>query len=139
MSGFDFGEFTIRVDCDVLQADGGTRTASITGGTIALADACSWLADTHDVPNPFSGLVAAVSVGVVGGHAVLDLCYAEDAGADVDANIVMAEPAKFVEIQGTGEQTTFDRGQLDRLVDLGTAGITELFVLQRDVLAHSVT
>lgn len=134
LTDFAFGEYTIRIDCDVLQADGGTRTASITGGAVALADACAWMAERYDVPDPFARLVAAVSVGVADGMPLLDLCYAEDKDADVDANIVIAEPDRFVEVQGTGEQGTFDRRTLDTLVDLGMAGITELFAAQRRVL-----
>lgn len=133
---FAFGEFTIRVDCDVLQADGGTRTASITGGAVALADACEWMAGEYGVRNPFIRLVAAVSVGVVKGEPLLDLNYAEDKDAEVDANIVIAEPDRFVEVQGTGEQGTFDRPTLDALLDLGMTGITELFAAQRQTLGR---
>ena len=133
---FEFGERTIRVDCDVLQADGGTRTAAITGGAVALADACAWMAREFDVPDPFDRLVAAVSVGVVAGEAVLDLCYAEDKDADVDANVVMVEPDRFVEVQGTGENGTFDRSQLDQLLDLAAGGIGSLFTQQRQVLGR---
>ena len=103
MGTMAFGEYTIRIDCDVLQADGGTRTASITGGCVALADACAWLARTTGVPSPFGRLVAAVSVGVVEGEVRLDLAYLEDKDAGVDANVVMLEPDRFVEVQGTGE------------------------------------
>jgi ribonuclease PH len=134
MKTFAFGERTIRVDCDVLQADGGTRTAAITGGAVALADACAWMEKEYDAPNPFDRLVAAVSVGVVNGVAVLDLCYAEDKDADVDANVVQVEPDRFVEVQGTGENDTFDRSQLDGLLDLATGGIASLFAEQRKVL-----
>ena len=131
---FAFGERTVRLDCDVLQADGGTRTAAITGGAVALADACKWMEQEFDVPNPFGRLVAAVSVGVVEGEPVLDLCYAEDKVADVDANIVMVEPDRFVEVQSTGENDTFDRPVLDHLLDLATGGIATLFAEQRKVL-----
>ncbi len=134
MKTFAFGERTIRVDCDVLQADGGTRTAAITGGAVALADACAWMEQKFDTPNPFDRLVAAVSVGIVKGEEMLDLCYAEDKIADVDANVVQVEPDRFVEVQGTGENDTFDRSQLDRLLDLATGGITSLFAEQRKVL-----
>lgn len=133
ITGFEFGEFTVRVDCDVLQADGGTRTASITGAAVALADACAWLAKNGG-SNPFARLVSAVSVGVIGGEPRLDLNYAEDKDADVDANIVVAEPEQFVEVQGTGEHGTFDRAGLDRLLDLGLAGTRQLFAAQRTVL-----
>ncbi len=129
-----FGEYTIKVDCDVLQADGGTRTASITGGCIALADACAWLAAKAGIPTPFGHLVAAVSVGLVEENPCLDLAYVEDKDATVDANVVMIEPDRFVEVQGTGEQGTFARKQLDALLDLAHGGITELFALQRKTL-----
>ncbi len=129
-----FGEFTIRIDCDVLQADGGTRTAAITGGCVALADACTWLAERTGQPSPFGQLVAAISVGVIDHEVRLDLAYAEDKDAGVDANIVMLEPANFVEVQGTGEHATFSRQQLDTLLDLAGQGITELFLAQRKAL-----
>lgn len=135
VASFEFGERTIRVDCDVLQADGGTRTAAITGGCVALYDACVWMARTFKVANPFAKLVAAVSVGVFAGEPVLDLCYAEDKDAEVDANVVMVEPDRFVEVQGTGEADTFDRRELDTLLDLAAGGIRTLFDAQRDALA----
>lgn len=134
MATMSFGEFTIRIDCDVLQADGGTRTAAITGGCVALADACAWLAERTGQPSPFGQLVAAVSVGVVEGEVRLDLAYAEDKDAGVDANIVMVEPVEFVEVQGTGEHATFTRGQLESLLDLAERGTAELFQAQRKVL-----
>jgi ribonuclease PH len=134
LATMEFGERTIRVDCDVLQADGGTRTAAITGGAVALADACAWLARERGVANPFGRLVAAVSAGVVKGSPVLDLCYAEDRDADVDANIVVAAPDQYVEVQGTGEHGTFSRPELDRLLALADAGIRSLFDLQRHTL-----
>ncbi len=129
-----FGEFTIRIDCDVLQADGGTRTAAITGGCVALADACQWLAGRTGLPSPFGGLVAAVSVGIVEGEVRLDLSYAEDKDADVDANVVMLEPGRFVEVQGTAEGATYSREELDRLLDTAHRGIAELFAAQRKIL-----
>ncbi len=135
VSTFAFGERTVRVDCDVLQADGGTRTAAITGGAVALADACAWMVEEFGITNPFARLVAAVSVGVVDGSSMLDLCYAEDKTADVDANVVMVEPDQFVEVQGTGENDTFDRKQLNELLDLATGGIASLFDEQRKALA----
>ena len=135
LTGFDFGEHTIRVDCDVLQADGGTRTASVTGAAVALSDACEWLARTAGVKNPFHRLVAAVSVGMIDGEPRLDLNYAEDKGAEVDANIVMAEPDQLVEVQGTGENKTFSRGDLDRMMDLAMDGGRRLFAAQRAVLS----
>ncbi|HEX9053873.1 MAG TPA: ribonuclease PH [Gemmatimonadales bacterium] len=134
MATMAFGEYTIRVDCDVLQADGGTRTASITGGCVALADACQWLAAKTGVPSPFGRLVSAVSVGIVEGDLRVDLAYLEDRDAGVDANIVMLEPANFVEVQGTGEHGTFNRAELGLLVDLAERGCAELFAAQRRAL-----
>ena len=134
LSTMTFGEHTIRIDCDVLQADGGTRTAAITGGCVALADACTWLAERTGVPSPFGRLVAAVSVGIVDEEERLDLAYLEDRDAAVDSNVVMLEPAQFVEVQGTGEHGTFSRAQLDSLLDLAEGGIAELFAAQRRVL-----
>ncbi|HEY2825361.1 MAG TPA: ribonuclease PH [Gemmatimonadales bacterium] len=136
LKGFEFGPRTIRVDCDVLQADGGTRTASVTGATVALADACAWMERERGVPSPFGRLVAAVSVGIVTGEPRLDLAYEEDRNADVDANVVMAEPDAYVEVQGTGEHGTFPRAGLDHLLDLAGQGLTEIFAAQRRVLAR---
>jgi ribonuclease PH len=135
MGTMAFGEYTIKIDCDVFVADGGTRCASITGACVALHDACAWLAQQTDQASPFGRLVAAVSVGKVAGEHRLDLCYAEDRDAEVDANVVMLEPAAFVEVQGTGEQGTFDRAELDVLLDLAGDGIAELFALQRAAIA----
>ena len=129
-----FGEWTIKIDCDVLQADGGTRTASITGGCVALSDACAWLAQRAGIANPFGQLVAAISVGIVDGEPRLDLAYLEDKEAGVDANIVMLHPDRFVEVQGTGEQGTFARTELDRLLELADGGIRQLFESQGAVL-----
>jgi ribonuclease PH len=134
MATMTFGEFTVRIDCDVLQADGGTRTAAITGGCVALADACTWLAQRTGQPSPFGRLVSAVSVGLIGDEIRLDLAYAEDKDAGVDANIVMLEPSEFVEVQGTGEHATFSRSQLDAMLDLAGRGIGELFRTQHKVL-----
>jgi ribonuclease PH len=134
MATMAFGEFTIRIDCDVLQADGGTRTAAITGGCVALVDACTWLGDRTGQPSAFGQLVSAISVGVVEGEVRLDLAYAEDKDAGVDANIVMIEPAEFVEVQGTGEHATFTRGQLEAMLDSAQRGTAELFRAQRKVL-----
>jgi ribonuclease PH len=134
MATMVFGEFTIRIDCDVLQADGGTRTASITGGCVALADACTWLAQRTGQPSPFGRLVSAVSVGVIEGEVRLDLSYVEDKDAAVDSNIVMLEPDQFVEVQGTGEQGSFSRAQLETILDLAERGIAQLFQAQRKVL-----
>lgn len=136
LTGFDFGEHTIRLDCDVLQADGGTRTAAVTGAAVALADACGFLAASAHVKNPFGGLVAAVSVGLLEGEARLDLAYAEDRVADVDANVVVAEPDRLVEVQGTGEQGTFSRAQLDAMLDLALAGTAQIFAAQRAALGR---
>jgi ribonuclease PH len=135
MGTFAFGEWTIKVDCDVLVADGGTRCASITGACVALHDACAWLAERTAQPSPFGRLVAAVSVGKVAGNNMLDLAYLEDRDAEVDANVVMLEPDAFVEVQGTGEQGTFDRRELDQLLDMAQCGLAELFALQRAALA----
>ncbi len=134
MGTFAFGEYTIKVDCDVLTADGGTRCASITGACVALHDACTWLSEKTGQPSPFGRLVAAVSVGTVDGEQRLDLAYLEDRDAEVDANVVMLAPHDFVEVQGTGEHGTFDRVALDRLLDLAQGGLNELFALQRTAL-----
>lgn len=129
------GERTLLVDCDVLVADGGTRTASITGAAVAVHCAGRWLLDRGDVPrNPLRELVAAVSVGIVGGEPRLDLDYPEDVAADVDMNLVALESAGLVEIQGTAEGQAFSRDQLDAMVDLGTAGIRSLLSLQRQAV-----
>ncbi|HEU5218071.1 MAG TPA: ribonuclease PH [Gemmatimonadales bacterium] len=134
MGTMAFGEYTIRIDCDVLQADGGTRTAAITGGCVALADACAWLADRTSRPSAFGALVAAVSVGIIDGDVLLDLAYAEDKDAGVDANVVMRAPEAFVEVQGTGEHGTFSRAELDQVVDRARDGIATLFQLQQKAL-----
>jgi ribonuclease PH len=133
------GENSIVLDCDVLQADGGTRTAAVTGGYVALADAITWLAGQKALAGkPSEALhrsVAAVSVGVIGGQPRLDLCYEEDVVAEVDMNIVCTGAGDFVEVQGTGEQSVFSRRELDELVDLGAAGCAELAEMQRVALA----
>jgi ribonuclease PH len=121
------GERTITVDCDVIQADGGTRTASITGAYVALARALNKFGMAHLL----TGQVAAVSVGLSGGTLLLDLDYAEDSSADVDFNIVMTSDDRFVELQGTAEHDAFDRAQMNGMVDLGAAGIRQLFGIQR--------
>jgi len=132
------GENTIVLDCDVLQADGGTRTASITGAYVALADAVSWLRDRQLLTaEPLRGSVAAVSVGVVGGRPMLDLCYTEDSAADTDMNIVMNAAGDFIEVQGTAEGAVFDRATLDQLLDLGATGCAQLAELQQAALATS--
>ena len=130
------GENTIVLDCDVLQADGGTRTASITGAYVALADAVSWLRDRNALAGePLIGSVAAVSVGVVGETPMLDLAYSEDSVAEVDLNVVTDGTGRFIEVQGTAEGTPFDRSVLDGLLDLGAAGCARLTELQRAALA----
>lgn len=134
MRTFAFGEYTIRVDCDVLTADGGTRCASITGAAVALHDACAWLAERTGQTSAFGQLVAAVSVGKVAGEHRLDLAYLEDRDADVDANIVMLANGEFVEVQGTGEAGTFARAELDALLDLAEGGLHEIFALQRSAI-----
>ena len=129
------GERTITIDCDVIVADGGTRTAAITGGAVALAEACAWLVGQGRLDaSPVRESVAAVSVGVVDGEPRLDLEYVEDVGADVDMNVVMLESGGMVEVQGTGEQGTFTRDELGRLLDLATDGIRRLHQLQREAL-----
>lgn len=129
------GERTLTVDCDVLQADGGTRTASVTGGYVALALAIQKLLDNGQLKqNPIHGQIAAVSVGISRGTPVLDLDYAEDVEAETDMNVVMNEAGGLVEIQGTAEGHAFQRDELDKLIDLATKGIDELLEAQRAVL-----
>lgn len=126
------GPVTVRVDCDVLQADGGTRTASITGAWVALADAFDVrIAEGKLEASPLTDHVAAISVGIVGTEALLDLQYTEDVTAEVDANIVMTGSGKIIEVQGTAEGDPFDRDQLDRMLDLAAKGIGELVDEQR--------
>jgi ribonuclease PH len=133
-------EISITVDCDVLQADGGTRTASICGGYVALHDALTRLVQRGTlVAHPLSDLVAAVSVGVVGGVPLLDLPYEEDSRADTDMNVVMTGSGGFVEIQGTAEQAPFSRDELDALLALATTGIARIHDAQRAVLAVAPT
>jgi len=130
------GERTVIVDCDVLRADGGTRTAAVTGGYVALASALACLAEDGCIPvETLKVPVAAVSVGMVDGQPLLDLCYAEDVRADVDMNVVMTAVGEYVEVQGTAEGTAFSRGHLDRLLDLAWQGIQQLVGLQREALA----
>ena len=132
LDDFTWGEFTLKVDCDVLQADGGTRTAAITGAAVAVCEAFDWMVRTKRIAvSPVKRRVAAVSVGVVGGAPVLDLEYEEDVRADVDANVVMSSEGRFVEVQGTGEHGTFARGELDTLLDLAATGIQALDLAQR--------
>ena len=129
------GPYTITVDCDVLQADGGTRTASITGACVALSLAGAWMVEEGWTPrNPVRELVAAVSVGVVGGEPRLDLDYGEDSSAQVDMNVVATESRKLVEVQGTAEGDPFAREELDRMLDLALSGIDGLLAAQRKAL-----
>ena len=135
------GENTIVIDCDVLQADGGTRTAAITGAYVALADAVSFARDKGWVKpgaEPLTGSVAAVSVGVIDGEPRLDLHYEEDVRADTDMNVVMTGDGRFVEVQGTAEADPFDRAVLDALLDLATAGCADLTAIQHAALAASL-
>jgi len=132
------GENTIALDCDVLQADGGTRTAAITGAYVALADAVTWLGSRGRLADlqPLSSLVAAVSVGVVDGRVRLDLPYAEDARAEVDTNVVATDTGTLIEVQGTGEGATFTRRTLDAMLDSALAGIQQLSAIQAAALAQ---
>ena len=131
------GENTIVLDCDVLQADGGTRTASITGAYVALVDAVEWLRGRGALAGePLTGSVSAVSVGVVDGTPMLDLCYSEDSTAEVDLNVVATGTGEFVEVQGTAEGKPFARPVLDQLLDLGLAGCIELTKLQQEALGR---
>lgn len=129
------GEITMTIDCDVLQADGGTRTAAITGAWVAAHDAFEmWRAAGKVKTNPLFGQVAAVSVGLVGGRLLLDLDYREDSQAEIDMNVVMNAKGEFVEIQGTGEQVSFSRDRLNEMLDMAQEGIEELLRLQREAL-----
>ena len=131
------GENTIVLDCDVLQADGGTRTASITGAYVALADAVSWLRARGSLAGePLIGSVAAISVGVIDGEVRLDLPYEEDSRAEVDLNVVATGAGELIEVQGTAEGEPFSRDVLNKLLDLGLAGCTELTRLQQEALAR---
>jgi ribonuclease PH len=137
LDDFSFGEHTVRVDCDVLQADGGTRTAAITGACVAVVDAFRWMISTGRIAaSPVRRHVAAVSVGIVNGEVRLDLEYAEDVRAEVDMNVVMTSEGRYVEVQGTGEHGTFDRAALDALVELAGGGIRELLEMQRATLGQ---
>jgi ribonuclease PH len=130
------GERSVTLDCDVLQADGGTRTASITGAYVALADAMDTLVRRRAIPaSPLHGQVAAVSVGIVGGAPVVDLDYVEDSSAETDMNIVMNNGGGFIEVQGTAEGHAFRRHELDALLDLAAAACQRLFVVQSEALA----
>jgi ribonuclease PH len=132
------GENTIVIDCDVLQADGGTRTAAITGAYVALMDAISWAKEKGHIAKdalPIAQSVAAVSVGIINGTPMLDLCYEEDVTAETDMNIVCTGDGNFIEVQGTAEGKPFDRTLLNNLLDLGAAGCAELAKLQKQALA----
>ncbi|MFC7326957.1 ribonuclease PH [Marinactinospora rubrisoli] len=130
------GEHTITLDCDVLQADGGTRTAAITGAYVALVDAVKFLRRQRNLKkNPLTGSVSAVSVGVVQGQPRLDLNYLEDSVAETDMNVVVTGEGRFIEVQGTAEREPFDRGTLDSLLDLAVSGCTQLAELQKKALA----
>ena len=135
LDDFKFGEFTVKLDCDVLVADGGTRTAAITGASVAIVDAFDWMVGMRKISvNPIKRRVAAISVGLVDGEPRLDLDYDEDVSADVDMNVVMSSEREFVEVQGTGEHGTFDRAQLDQLLELAIAGIEQLDKMQQAAL-----
>lgn len=129
------GENTIIIDCDVLQADGGTRTAAITGGYVALSDAITWALAKAILPkSPLIDSIAAISVGIIDGAAMLDLCYEEDVRAETDMNVVCTGSGKFVEVQGTAERDPFDRALLDSLLDLALSGCQQLCQLQKKAL-----
>jgi ribonuclease PH len=129
------GERTIIIDCDVIQADGGTRTAAITGGFIALMDACSYLVDKKIITEiPIKDFVAAISSGQVNGQVMLDLCYEEDSNATVDMNVVMTDTGKLIEVQATGELSPFTRESMDSMLDIAEKGIKELISIQKSVL-----
>jgi len=129
------GEHTIKIDCDVIQADGGTRTASITGGCVALHDAIGTLLKSGKLKaNPMKQLIASVSVGIYKGMPVLDLDYAEDSNAETDMNVVMTERLRFIELQGTGEENDFDTTELQAMIGLAQKGIAELLQKQREAL-----
>ena len=135
LDDFKFGEFTVKLDCDVLVADGGTRTAAITGASVAIVDAFDWMVTAGKLPKtPVKRRVAAVSVGIIDGEPRLDLDYEEDVRAEVDMNVVMSSEGKFVEVQGTGEHGTFDRAQLDQLIELAISGIRSLDEAQTSAL-----
>ena len=146
MSGWDapllreLGENTIVIDCDVLQADGGTRTAAITGAFIALADAIEWGKKNKFISQkskPLSDSVAAISVGIIDGVPFLDLAYSEDVRAETDMNVVVTGGGKFVEVQGTAEGVPFDRDELNALLDIALKGTSELTQIQKAILAEA--
>jgi ribonuclease PH len=131
------GEITVYIDCDVIQADGGTRTASITGSFVALVDALNKLVVQEKLKAiPLNGYLAAVSVGIKDGEAILDLNYAEDSTCQVDMNLVMTDKGEFIEIQGTGEESPFNREQLQELMRLGEKGVNDLIEAQKQALGE---
>ena len=131
----EIGERTIWIDCDVIQADGGTRTASITGGFIALIHCINWMIKQGMIEkSPVHSYVAAISVGIYDGQAVLDLCFEEDSNAQVDMNLVMTDTGEFIEIQGTGEESSFSMEELKQMMQLGQAGIKTIISMQKDSL-----
>ena len=135
LDDFRFGEHTVKIDCDVLQADGGTRTASITGACVAVIDAFDWMVRQKKIASsPVKRRVAAVSIGIVDSEPRVDLDYGEDVRAAVDMNVVCTNEGRFVEVQGTGEHGTFDRDALNHLLDLAASAIAQLDRLQRDAL-----
>lgn len=128
------GERTIWIDCDVIQADGGTRTASITGAFVAMVEAMKWMKEQGMVEEiPVTGFVSAVSVGISGEDRILDLCYQEDSGAAVDMNVVMTDKGEYIEIQGTGEERPFNREELNSLLELAEAGCSQLHAIQKEI------
>lgn len=134
------GERMVTMDCDVIQADGGTRTSSITGAYVAMILALNKLVEQGMLEKiPVNDFIAATSVGIVNGTPVLDLCYAEDSAAEVDMNVVLTGAGRFVEIQGTGEEATFSRDEMNQLLDLAAAGIKELIKVQQQVLGPEIT
>lgn len=136
LDDYSFGEYTLKLDCDVLVADGGTRTAAITGAAIAIVDAFNWMVSESKISvTPVKRRVAAISVGIIDGEPRLDLDYPEDVRAEVDMNVVMSSASQFVEVQGTGEHGLFDRAQLNVLLDLAVAGIQKLDQLQHQALS----
>jgi len=132
------GEKTIALDCDVIQADGGTRTAAITGSCVALADALTTISCKTGTEIPLRHLVAAVSVGIYNGIPILDLDYSEDSKAETDMNVVMTDDGKFIEVQGTAEHGAFSQDELNRLLDIAKTGINELFAIQRAALDYQI-
>lgn len=135
-----FGERTLWIDCDVIQADGGTRTASITGAFVAMADAFNKLKNDGLIKKvPLKSFVSAVSVGIHNGEPILDLCYEEDSKAEVDMNIVMTDKGQFVEVQGTGEEATFSHVELMQLISLAAKGCNDLYNIQRNALGEELS